>query len=175
TSRETFLLKINLVVLIAWLLFQSPALYYYIHVIPLTLVSSTVIVRRVLESKGAHIVLAGLSIAIAALAFTDASVAYTVGNKLDRENKYALKNAKRIVIAQAPNTHPLILAQNPAINWVLAQPELRLMSPHFVGFPLSNVPADTVIHEQHASYILVYKSFKGDNYSVEVAPLLAAA
>lgn len=165
--RERWLMGTAIVIAIAWLLFQSPALYYFIQVIPLFIIAIIVSISQRWKPNWISIIaMAVVGVVLCYFGTQDAVRADRLSKTIDRENHAALAEAlDSITYRSNPNTIPLVLAQNPAIAWLEHHRTIRLMTTHIVGFSLSSTPVSTAIQRLGVNYVLLYAPHDGISYS----------
>jgi MFS family permease len=168
---ERFALQAFALVCLSWLLLESYAIYYYMQVLPLIVVVSVLLIVRSLSSKlvfpASRIAIALTSLVVFYFAISDALRAHAAGAMLTSANEQALDRMTRGL----PSTNDVILTQNPALAWLLFHTDLKVMSPHFLEFPLSEKAPTEVMREQHVRYILSYADPQQRNFSFEVVPM----
>lgn len=171
--RSRFVADLALAVLVAWLLFESPAVYYYMQVLPLFLAALVASIWPSVGDKGRwpSVVVA---VVAAYFAVTDSQSAYRVGNRLDRDNHAALGELRR-KIDYSPIQHtPVVLAQNPAIAELNKYTATRLMTPHLLSFPTSDAPLVEQLSAIGVDFVVLYSLPGGANYSQEYGALQQA-
>jgi hypothetical protein len=178
-----FLIGATCISVISWLLFQSYAIYYYLHILPVLAlaIGATLAfcIERMFASERAWMISGALIIATLGLAhvgFYDALSASASGHQLTRSNQNALTEMTRLIEADHTTTDkPLVLAQNPATAWFLSEPNLRVMTAHFIGFPSDDLSPTETIRKEGVRFMLLYTTVRTQNYSEEIAPLKHAA
>ncbi len=167
-----FLPGATLTVLIAWLLFQSPALYYYIHVLPLLIVALVVrIAPRIKAGISSTIAVLVFGVLISIASVADSLHIRRVAGAIAHDNHHELDGAVTAMRLDSPNPVPLVLAQNPAIAYLEQRTDLRLMTAHIVSFPTSNSPLAASLQNLGVDYLLLYASHSGIIYSEDYATL----
>ncbi len=169
SNRGAWLSGAAIVIAVAWLLFQSPALYYYVQVLPLFIVAMVIgISKRWKLSVPVLSIMAGIAIVLGYFGFTDTIRASRVAETIERGNHAALVDALAIIDKSAVTSKaPLILAQNPAIAMLEHDSSVRLMTAHLVSFPVSSEPIAKVLRNLNVQYILLYAAHDGSIYSAE--------
>ena len=167
-ARERWITGAAVVVSIAWLLFQSPALYYYVQVLPLFMVALGLLLgrRRFNIASIVVTILAGLVLSF--FAIRDSARAATLSRAIASNNHAALESVAQIIKHDSGvGTHPIVLAQNPAIAWMEQDTNVRLMTAHLVSFPISNAPIGQVLKQLGVRYMLLYAPQDGNTYSLD--------
>jgi hypothetical protein len=169
SNRGTWISGAAIVVAVAWLLFQSPALYYYIQVLPLWIVAIVIgLSRRWKPDLAMYSMVVGISVGLFAFGMIDSIRGERTAREIDRGNHHALIEAidsiRRNANFSAP---PLILAQNPAIAMLEHDSSLQLMTAHLVSFPTSSEPIVNMLRNLDVQYILLYAAHDGSIYSAE--------
>jgi len=172
---ERFALQSCILAIVSWLLLESYAIYYYMQVLPLIVFVSALLIARSLPapvaSRSVRVALLIASILISYVALTDATLALTSGSRVTTANHQALKQA----VSNIPPTGDVILAQNPSLAWLLHRTNMKVMSSHFLEFPITDrAPAD-VMKAEHVKYLLLYVDPKDKNYSFEVPTMMRVA
>jgi hypothetical protein len=163
-SREIFLFGGTAVILIAWLFFESPARYYFIQVLPLFIVAATIaIYSRQIVNKVLPIAIC--SLALLYFGMRDARNAQELSETIHRDNSTAIEAALHTIRTESRSSRPIVLAQNPAIASLEREPDIRLMTAHFVSFPLSSEPIANVLRTIPVNYIVLYAAGDGSVYS----------
>jgi hypothetical protein len=167
--REQWITGAAMTIALAWLLFQSPALYYYLQVLPLFIIAIMLSLSRQWKSSRISILsLASLSILLCFLGVHDTLRAGVLARTIERDNHAALSDALKFIESEPKSNRkekPLVLAQNPGIAWLEHERNIRLMTAHLVGFPRSNAPVSMVLQQLGVNYIILYASYNGTIYS----------
>jgi hypothetical protein len=158
-----------LVIAVAWLLFESPALYYYIQVLPLfVVVASMVISRWWKPTMVASTIVAGVCILFSFFAVMDTIRAERTALVIDRDNHSALTEALDSIRSNTSFAGPpLVLAQNPAIAMLEHDKSVRLMTAHIESFPTSSDPIASVLQRLRLNYLVLYAAHDGSSYSAD--------
>ena len=169
SNRGTWISGAAIVIGVAWLLFQSPALYYYIQVLPLFVVAIVIGLSRRWKSDLATLsMVVGISVALFAFGMIDSMRAEGTARAIERGNHHALPEAIDLVPRNADSSAPpLILAQNPAIAMLEHESSVRLMTAHLVSFPVSSEPIAKVLRNLNVQYVLLYAAHDGSIYSAD--------
>ncbi len=172
TPATSFTTDAGIVILIAWLFFESPALYYYVQVLPLfVVVLLSKIASRIRPSAGFSAVILGCAVLLAVFSVKDSSMAHEQASRIETDNHMALDAAVRTIAFDSKNTRPIVLAQNPAIAYLEHDTSVRLMTAHLVSFPTSLGSLASQIESTGARYMLLYVSGDGTRYSEDYAAL----
>jgi hypothetical protein len=170
TTQEAFLGGAALVVLLAWLLFQSPALYYYVQVLPIFAVVLILYVsRRILLNATATVLMVVASLLLSYASMRDVIVSSTLARELHADNHRALE--RTIAAALQPGRRPVVLAQNPAIAALYPRSDLQLMTAHFISFPERVETLAQTVRRLGVEYMLLYASSSVPHYSEDEAAL----
>jgi hypothetical protein len=158
-----------LVIAVAWLLFQSPALYYYIQVLPLFIVWAVMdISKRWKSTLIVNSIVVSICILLCVFAVMDTVRAERTSRKIDRDNHTVIAEALDSVRSNTNSgAPPLVLAQNPAIAMLEHDKRVHLMSAHIVSFPTSSEPIASILLKLHVNYLLLYAAHGGLNYSAD--------
>ncbi|MFI5201956.1 MAG: hypothetical protein ACHQNE_06185 [Candidatus Kapaibacterium sp.] len=171
SARELWLSGTAIIIAVAWLLFQSPALYYYIEVLPLFILAIVLSISvRWKPNRAASIAIMLASILLFYFGFRDTIRAGVLARILDQDNHAGLATSLDSIRQKSKNQYyskPLVLAQNPAIAWLEHEPSVRLMTAHLIGFPVSNTPVPATLGRLGVNYMLLYAAHDGTNYSTE--------
>jgi hypothetical protein len=157
----------TLVIAAGWLMFQSPALYYYMQVLPLFIVWAVMdISRRWKSMMVTNSIALGICISLCFFAVMDSIRAERTARVIDRYNHKVLAEAVDSIRSNTNSVErPLVLAQNPAIAMLEHDKSVRLMTAHIVSFPTSNEPIASVLQQLRVNYILMYAPHDGSSYS----------
>ncbi len=169
SARERWLFGSSIVVALGWLLLQSPALYYYMHVIPLFIATlTTIIAGRLRVTIVATIAITIIALCLSYFALRDVARASELSTALDRENHAALFDALNKIEHDATSSSlPIVLAQNPAIAFLEHSSKVRMMTAHLVSFPVTNAPIADVLKSLGVNYFLLYAAHDGSTYSAD--------
>ncbi len=156
TPKEGFFLINTVLLLLGWMLFGGPAVFYNIHVLPIAAVASAVLIAPGLQlllpkNRGAII-----PIMIVIIIFTIVSQERhgNVGERLVEGNKKAIAALADPIASQ--EKAPLVLTDEPAENIVAGEPNVRLMTNHLLLFGDENKPLSDIFREHHVDYLLLY-------------------
>ncbi len=161
------------VVAIAWLLFESPALYYYVQVLPMFIAAIMCGISRRWKLGSAMVpIVFGISIVLTYVGITDSIRAERSAGVMSRENNHAATQALDSILSNAHSSMPpIVLAQNPAIAALEFDKHVHLMTAHLVSFPTSNESIADVLRNLSAQYVLLYAAHDGSTYSADYAIL----
>lgn len=168
--QSRFITDLGLASAIAWIFFESPALYYYMQVLPIFIVALIVSIDTLLAERRKWPALA-VGALLAYFAVNDALKVAPLSLALAEQNKSATRDVRRRVDMSSVDEFPTLLAQNPAIAELNRFASLRLMTPHLLSFPTSTAPIEEQLSQIGVHFILLY-SLPGDrNYSDEYGKL----
>jgi hypothetical protein len=169
SDKASFISGAAIVITISWLLFQSPALYYYIHILPIVIAAIFIVIgKRLQRTKVTQVILKAFAITLCYCGVKDATVAGNLSQSIERDNHAAIAAAMDSIRGeQKQSAIPIVLAQNPAIAIVEHDRNVQLMTAHFISFPLSRKPIADVIKYLGVNYILLYAARDGSGYSQE--------
>ena len=167
--REGWLLGAAFVVAIGWLLFESPALYYYVQVLPLLIAALITMIAARLRINLIFSVIIGIAgVCLSYFAMRDTAQAASISKILEQDNHIALQNALNTIEEDwHSNARPTVLAQNPAIDWLDHDPRVQLMTAHLVSFPVSNAPIAGTLRALGVNYVILYAAHDGNIYSAD--------
>lgn len=165
-----FALACSGIVVLCWLQFQSSAVYYLTHITPL-LVFISVMILRTLKPRRWKTTLALGCVALAALHFAEIEQLTDPSRRRDTQNRHALQ----AIEPRLPDDGSTILVQYPAVSILHRTLGDRLMTTHFVNFPVDSSSVEEVLRKNNVSTIVLYRTAQAHNYSFEVAPLWAFA
>jgi hypothetical protein len=158
-----------IVIAIAWLLFQSPALYYYIQVLPIFIVALVIgISKRWKPGIVSFSIVGIIAVMLCGFGTMDSMRAERTARAIKRGSHRALVEAIDLIRADDNSgAPPIVLAQNPAIAMLEHDKSIRLMTAHVVSFPTSSEPIADVLQRLHVKYILLYAAHDGSDYSAD--------
>ncbi|HEY3874174.1 MAG TPA: hypothetical protein VGM92_01750 [Candidatus Kapabacteria bacterium] len=166
SAPSAFINGSAMIVLIAWLFFQSPALYYYVHVLPIFIVAMTIAISRRWNLNVSMLAITLLiSVALCFVAVKDSVHARESAERIANDNGLALEASLRAIHSEKNSGTPLVLAQNPAIAILEHDARVRLMTAHLISFPISNAPLADRLRALKVQYLLLYASHDGSSYS----------
>jgi hypothetical protein len=166
TSPTRFVIACCAIITISWLEFQSSAVYYLLHITPL-MVFVSVMVLRTLKPRRWKLTLALGCAVLVLLHSVDLAAIQGFSKSIDERNREAV-NA---VLARLPIDSSRILAQYPAVSLMHKRLGDRLMTTHFINFPVDSSSVDDVLHKQNVSTMISYRTSRAQDYSFEVKPL----
>src|SRR5581483_10320881 len=149
-----------------------PALYYYMQVLPLFVVALiALLASRWRSSLLLCVPTLVAGIILCYLGTRDALNASSLAETIARDNNRAIEEVTTTINLQSPNGRPTVLAQNPAIARLEHDTTLRLMTAHFISFPIYRGPIPDILRATHVGYIVLYASHDGSVYSEEYGVL----
>ncbi len=155
-SREQFFFVNAVLLILAWGLFGGPAVFYNIYILPVAAVCGAVLIAPLVQ----HSVKVLIPLLIVAASFTIISEERfgAVGERLVMANQRAIHS---LVDPISSATHPpLVLTDEPAINEIAADPNVRLMTNHLLLFGSENKPLSDILREHHVDYLLLYSTVR---------------
>ncbi|MDP4199430.1 MAG: hypothetical protein Q8922_09880 [Bacteroidota bacterium] len=162
------------IVLLSWLELESAApTSYLIYILPVLSLGIALTLKATTSKGIASSIVVLCSAAMFYFAFHDSWQARKNGLLLTRANDDAIGAASAEI--EQDTTHPLVLAFNPAVHRLMTDSAIRLMTTHFIEFPISIVPVDSILRSEHVRYVLVYRSALKPDYMREVEPITNAA
>ncbi len=167
-TRQRFFFVNAILLIISWGLFGGPAVFYNIYVLPVAAVCAAILIAPVMQSRKS--VLVPLLIVIAAVMIVSQERLGTVGKRLVAENRRAI-HALIDPIASAAHP-PLVLTDEPAINEIAADPNVRLMTNHLLLFGNENKPLSEILREYHVDYLLLYSTVRWHSPFLQIADSL---
>ena len=155
-SKEMFFLVNTILLLIGWMLFGGPAVFYNIHVLPVAAVCSAILIAPALQFLPTRNLGAIVPILIVIVVFIIVSQERrgNVGKRLVTENQSAIATLIDPITSQ--ENPPLILTDEPAEHVLAGLPNVRLMTNHLLLFGEENKPLPDIFREQHVDYLLLY-------------------
>lgn len=164
-----------LIVLFSWTEFESSApTSYLIYILPVFSFFAALALKRLLHEGFRFWLIAGLSFFLFIMALRDMPGAHGKGYQILSDNYQAVGAALDQIEQADSGSHPLVLALNPAVHEVLRDTNVRLMTTHFIEFPVGALNVDSVLHSEHVNYALVYLSAWKPDYMREIGPLMAS-
>jgi hypothetical protein len=164
--ERIFWIRATLVIFIAWLFFQSPALYYYMHVLPLFLMCLAVMLSNRTQLRDT--ILIGLGVGVAFAGIRDTTLAAPLAKAIAHDNHAAIDSMLRLV---GQKDRPIVSAQNPAISQVEHSERVRLMTPHFLDFADRNESSLQTMKRVGVRYMMLYTPGDHKIYSSDYAAL----
>jgi hypothetical protein len=167
SDRHRFLLGATLTVVVAWLLLESPALYYYVQILPLVIIALIASLSlRINDRLTWATTIVGLLLGV--MAIQDCVHASAVSSVLNKDNSAAIQLFADSI---RPSSSRTVLAQNPAIAMLEFEHEIRLMTPHIVDFSISKKPLREQLDSIGVDFMLLYaagdgKEYSGDHYAL---------
>jgi hypothetical protein len=162
-------------VFVAWLLFESPALYYYPQVLPIFCAALVIsCYSSVGERRATRWATLAIGVAMAFVGIRDALSVRPLAHAISEANQSAIRAARQQIDISPIRHTPHVLAQNPAIDQLNSAPTLRLVTPHFVSFPTSNAPIPQQLDQIGIDFVLLYSLPSARDYSAEYGLLRTA-
>lgn len=165
-SRSQFWSRATIVIVIAWLFFQSPALYYYLHILPLVVIGLGVTISE--RVKISPLILVAFGTLICILGIRDTVNATALAEPIARDNNAAITACLQMMTRR--EQPPITLAQNPGIARLEHSP-VQLMTAHFLDFPTTKDAPSQIIRRLGVQYIILYAPADGKSYSSDYATL----
>jgi len=167
SERYRFLFGAMLTVVLAWLLLESPALYYYAQILPLIIVTLVASLSLRTNSK-LETVAALLGLFLGVMAIQDSLRASNLSSVVEKDNVAAIQLFSDSIRSSNSST---VLAQNPAIARLEFEHEIRLMTPHIVDFSISKKSLREQLDSIGVNFLVLYaagdgKEYSGDHYAL---------
>lgn len=144
----------------SWLLLEGAEVHYLMHIVPLMLLVTIVLLSRSIQLTGAWTAFTAVAIGglLTILAVRDANTAYAEGSRLARSNDRAVSGVFAAIAAdwQRPGL-PNVLVEPPALEGLLKYP-LRVMTDHFISFPRYSLAVDQYLDTLAVDYVILYNS-----------------
>ncbi len=157
TSEERFFFANSILLILGWMLFGGPAVFYNIHVLPIAAVCCALLLAPVFKTeslKNAIGALVPILIVIAVFTIVSQERIGTVGARLVSGNKEAIRSLIDPIASQM--NPPLVLTDEPAENWLAGKTNVRLMTNHLLLFCDEDKPLPDILREHHVEYLLLY-------------------
>jgi len=173
TPSEQFFLINTLIVFLSWTLFEGPAVFYNIHVMPVAAVCAAVLLLPLFDSiKTNFAEWAFVLILIGITVFTSSSQERrgSVGKQMVKENHNAIHSLiDPIMDNRVP---PLILTDQPGLNEIAGKTGARLMTNHLLLFGEENKPLSDILRENGVNYLLLYSTYRWQSPFRQIADSL---
>ena len=153
---EHFFTTNTVLLLLGWMLFGGPAVFYNIYVLPTAAVCAALLLSPVVEmfqSKNAGAIVPILIIIVVFVIVSQEQFG-AVGKRLVTGNIQAIEVLIHPIASQ--KNPPLILTDEPAENQVAGYANVRLMTNHLLLFGDENKPLPETLVEHHVDYLLLY-------------------
>lgn len=155
-AREHYFFANVILLILSWGLFGGPAVFYNIHVLPIGAVCGAVLIAPLVHNRVNLIV--PLLIVIAVFSIVSQERLGGVGERLVATNQLTIH---ALVDPIASIIHPpLVLTDEPAINEIAGDQNLRLMTNHLLLFGNENKPLPQILREYHVDYLLLYSTVR---------------
>jgi len=158
-DRHTFAIA-SLLVGFSWLLLEGAEINYLIHVLPLMFLGLAIALSRLTE-RWKYAWIPSLAIAIIAfiLGWGDSNRAFANGSIIGASNKEAARVIEAQITATWPlASKPLVLTEPPMLDRLSQDSSIRVMTDHFISFPLRIEPLDSFFAREHVNYAVLYNS-----------------
>ncbi|MEO8872579.1 MAG: hypothetical protein ABI444_07890 [Candidatus Kapaibacterium sp.] len=159
--KVAFFLVATFWLVMSCMLFEGPAVFYLIHLLPWLAIAAVLLaeraVRRFINGKARRVVIIVASLFVVCAitnAFYHAEMFGNVGATLTQAHSAAVSEllAKTYTLGKKP----LIATAQQGVNYVDRDTNVRLMTYHFLLFGLENVSPIEVIDSEHVDYLLTY-------------------
>jgi hypothetical protein len=157
TLKERFFFANAILLIIGWMLFGGPAVFYNIHVLPIAAVCCAVLIAPVFQTEPWRNVVGALVpvlIVVAVFVIVSQERIGSVGQRLVSGNKKAIRSLIDPVASQI--NPPLVLTDEPAENRLAGMTNVRLMTNHLLLFGDEDKPLPDILREHHVDYLLLY-------------------
>jgi len=169
SHKASFIYGAAIAIAISWLLFESPALYYFFQVIPIFIVVLFIEFNKQLQgTKVTQMASIAIAIVLCYFGVSDTMRAAHLSKAIEQDNSVAIASALDSIKAETKQgTIPIVLAQNPAIAIVEHEKNVRLMTAHLVSFPTSSKSIADVLKDVGVSYMILYAPHDRLSYSLD--------
>jgi hypothetical protein len=148
------------IVFLSWVLLEGAEVHYLMHIVPLMLLVTIVLLSRTSNYEGQWPALIAIVIAgaLTVLSVRDANSAFVEGSRIARSNDRATGGLFAAIASdwQRPGL-PIVLVEPPALEGLMKYP-LRLTTDHFLSFPQYALPLDRYLDTLAIDYIVLYNS-----------------
>jgi hypothetical protein len=145
---------------LSWLLLEGSEINYLIHLLPIFFLGLALATSRLVDRWNASWVsFAALAVIVFIFGWHDASKAFESASSIDASNR----NTAQTIEAQITSTwpyisKPLVLTEPPTLDRLSQDTSIRIMTDHFISFPLWKVPLDSFFAREHLNYAVLYNS-----------------
>jgi hypothetical protein len=166
TFARQFWTRATVVILIAWLFFQSPAVYYYLHILPVVVIWFAILIHERIRYNS--IIPIAIGVILSIVGIRDCLLAEPLANRIASNNSAAIDQCLKIMSSAE---HPVVLAQNPAIARLEHASTIGLMTPHFLDFPVRDESSIKTMRRVGVRYMMLYAPGDRKTYSSDYAAL----
>jgi hypothetical protein len=156
-QKEQFFFINAILLILGWILFGGPAVFYNIHVLPVIAVMAAVLIAPLFGEVRSRTIQGGLIpllIVIAVFVVVSQEKLGSVGKRLVMGNRQGIGTL--IDPIKSTTNPPMILTDEPAENVIAGKSEVRLMTNHLLLFGDENKPTADILREHHVEYLLLY-------------------
>jgi hypothetical protein len=173
TELQRFYFVLSVLLVISWSLFEGPAVFYNIHVLLILGTVAALLLTPLLQSNLRQEIrysLALVFIVIFIWGIVQQERFGNVGNSLASNNDAAIHTL--IDPIASSQFHPLILTDQPALNDISADMNVRLMTNHLLLFGDENKPLPEILKEHRVNYLLLYSTVRWQSPFRQIADSL---
>ncbi len=159
TKLELFILINVFLIVVSWMLFEGPAVFYNIHVLPVLAVAGGILVAPAFGKPLPKTTSWSLGIAFTAFAIVTIITGNDraeVGKRLVSSNERAIHTLVGPIASFA--SPPIVLTDEPAENEIAGMRGVRLMTNHLLLFGEENRPLAEILNEKRVDYLLLYST-----------------
>lgn len=150
---ERALLVICALVILSWMLFEGPAVFYEIHAAPVFAIAAAIGLHRLARYPAA---LAILALALAAGSMYAQRTAGEAGRELTQHNRVAVAAMLDRVAIETPGA--TVLADQPAWDLTASAHRVHLMTSHLLLFGGEPRPVPEILRVHNIQYLLLYST-----------------
>jgi hypothetical protein len=151
-QAERSVLAMSVLLILAWMLFEGPAVFYEIHASP-ALVLITAIGLSHLEAN--RVLISTVAIGVAATSMYAQRGYGEAGRILSLNNQGAVRSMLARVRSE---DRPIVLADQPAWNIVASTPGVQLMTSHLLLFGGEPRPVAEILRAHNVQYLVLYST-----------------
>lgn len=157
--RHTFAIATSLVAL-SWLLLEGSEINYLIQILPLLFLGFAIAVSR-LADRWSFAFVPALLLAIVVFIFgwRDSAKAFENASSLDASNQEAARIIVSKILSSWPrDSKPLVLTEPVMLDRLSQDSSIRIMTDHFISFPMQSEPLDSFFVREQVNYAVLYNS-----------------
>jgi hypothetical protein len=151
-DERAMLLMCALVVL-SWMLFEGPAVFYEIHAAPVFAVAAAIGLQR---ARRIPVVLTVAALVLAAGSMYAQRDVGEAGRELTEHNRTAVRSLLRTASTATPGA--TVLADQPAWDLTASTPGVHLMTSHLLLFGGEPRPVPEILRVHNVQYLLLYST-----------------
>ncbi len=148
-------------ILLSWLFLEGAEVNYLIHILPLLLLATAIVVER-LTAPSPKIVctfMLAIAISFSVLSVRDAISGRSNAREIDQSNQTATAQIEAAMRSDWKGMETARVVSEPPTLARLSQVSgVDVITDHFISFPTRQEPLDSFLQREHVDYVVLYNS-----------------